>query len=105
MQRTLDESALEAIGRAAAERAWADGLTVLRRDGTVVPIPLVAEPEGLSREVLALAAREAQAILSGAVKLARALLRTGDARDRAALEEPFSGLEAEAMARLFEEAP
>jgi hypothetical protein len=105
MQRTLDESALEAIGRAAAERAWADGLSVLRPDGAVVPIPLVAEPEVLPREALALAAREAQAILSGAVKLARALLRSGDARDRAALEEPFSGLEAEAMARLFDEAP
>ncbi len=90
------------VGRAAAERAWAEGLTVLRPDGTVVPIPLVAEPEVLSRAALAAAAEEAQAILSGAVKLARTLLGSGDARDRAALVEPFSGLEAEAMARLFD---
>ena len=67
-----------------------------------MPIPLVAEPEVLSRAALAAAAREAQAILSGAVKLARTLLGSGDARDRAALVEPFSGLEAEAMARLFD---
>jgi hypothetical protein len=77
-------------------------MTVLRPDGTVVPIPLVAEPEALSRDALAAAAREAQLILSGAVKLARALLSSGDARDRSALVEPFSGLEAEAMARLFD---
>ncbi|HEY6100053.1 MAG TPA: hypothetical protein VIW03_11520, partial [Anaeromyxobacter sp.] len=74
-------------------------------DGSVVPIPLVAEPELLGRDDLALAAREAELILSGAVKLARALLAAGDARDRAALEEPFSGLEREAMAKLFTEAP
>src|SRR6266498_3292189 len=77
-------------------------MTVLRPDGVVVPIPLVAEPEVLSRAALAAAAREAQAILSGAVKLARTLLAAGDARDRAALIEPFAGLEAEAMARLFD---
>jgi hypothetical protein len=94
--------ALVRVGRAAAERAWAEGMTVLRPDGTVVPIPLVAEPEVLSRATLAEAAREAEAILSGAVKLARTLLDEGDARDRAALVGPFSGLEAEAMARLFE---
>jgi hypothetical protein len=94
--------ALVRIGRAAAERAWSEGLTVLRPDGTVIPIPLVAEPEVLSRQALAGAAREAQLILSGSVKLARALLAAGDARDRAALEGPFSGLEAEAMARLFD---
>jgi hypothetical protein len=102
MAAPFQGEALERIGRAAAERAWAEGLTVLRPDGAVVPIPLLAEPEVLSRAVLADAAREAQAILSGAVKLARALLASGDARDRAALVEPFTGLEAEAMARLFE---
>ena len=41
-----------------------------------MPIPLVAEPEVLSRDALAGAAREAQAILSGAVKLARAPARS-----------------------------
>jgi hypothetical protein len=102
MAPIFDEDALLRVGRAAAERAWAGGMTVLRPDGVVVPIPLVAEPEVLGREALAGAAREAQLILSGAVKLARALLASGDARDRAALVEPFSGLEAEAMARLFD---
>jgi hypothetical protein len=102
MKPPFDQDALVRIGRAAAERAWGGGMTVLRPDGTVVPIPLVAEPEVLSRAALAAAAREAEAILSGAVKLARALLAGGDARDRAALVEPFAGLEAEAMARLFE---
>jgi hypothetical protein len=102
MELPFDQDALVRIGRAAAERAWGEGMTVLRPDGTVVPIPLVAEPEVLSRAALAGAAAEAQAILSGAVKLARALLASGDARDRAALVEPFAGLEAEAMARLFE---
>jgi hypothetical protein len=71
----------------------------------VVPIPLLAEPEVFSRDQLQAAAAEAELILSGAVKLARALLQGGDQRDRAALVEPFSGLEAEAMGRLFEEAP
>jgi hypothetical protein len=98
----FEGEALLRVGREAAERAWAGGMTVLRPDGTVVPIPLVAEPEVLSRADLAAAAREAQAILSGSVKLARALLASGDARDRAALVEPFSGLEAEAMGRLFD---
>jgi hypothetical protein len=105
MRMIFEGEALEAVGRAAAERAWADGLTVLKADGAVAPIPLVAEPEVLSRAALAALAREAELILSGAVKLARALLRSGDARDRAALEEPFSGLEAEAMAKLFTDAP
>jgi hypothetical protein len=105
MEPIFEGDALERVGRAAAERAWAEGMTVLRPDGTVVPIPLVAEPEVRAREELAALAREAQVILSGAVKLARALLAGGDARDRAALEGPFSGLEAEAMARLFVEAP
>jgi hypothetical protein len=102
MQLSFDQDALVRIGRAAAERAWAGGMTVLRPVGSVVPFPLVAEPEVLSRAALAGAAREAEAILSGAVKLARALLASGDARDRAALVEPFAGLEGEAMARLFE---
>lgn len=101
----FSEQALEAVGREAAERAWAGGMTVLRPDGSVVPIPLVAEPEVLSREALAWAAAEAQAILSGAVKLARALLAAGEASDREALLGPFSGLEAEAMGKLFTEAP
>ncbi len=102
MESVFEGEALLRVGRAAARRAWAEGMTVLRPDGVVVPIPLVAEPEVLSRAALAAAAREAQAILSGAVKLARTLLASGDARDRAALVEPFSGLEAEAMARLFD---
>jgi hypothetical protein len=105
MEPIFEGEALERVGRAAAERAWAEGMTVLKPDGTVVPIPLVAEPEVLSREALAALAREAEVILSGAVKLARVLLSSGDARDRAALEEPFSGLEREAMAKLFGEAP
>ena len=98
----FEGKALVRVGRAAAERAWAGGMTVLRPDGSVVPIPLVAEPEVLSRDALAAVAREAQLILSGAVKLARTLLASGDARDREALSDPFSGLEAEAMARLFD---
>ncbi len=101
----FSEQVLEAVGREAAERAWAGGMTVLRPDGSVVPIPLVAEPEVLSREALSAVAAEAQAILSGAVKLARALLAAGDERDREALLGPFSGLEAEAMGKLFTEAP
>jgi hypothetical protein len=105
MTDIFDEGALAAVGREAAERAWAEGLTVLKPDGTVIPIPLVAEPEVMTRSALDGLAREAERILSGAVKLARALLASGDTRDRAALEEPFSGLEAEAMAKLFSEAP
>jgi len=105
MEPIFQGEALERVGRDAAERAWAGGMTVLRPDGSVVPIPLLAEPEALSRADLAAAAGEAQLVLSGAVKLARALLARGDDRDRAALQGPFSGLEAEAMARLFEAAP
>jgi hypothetical protein len=101
----FSDEALEAVGREAAGLAWAGGMTVLRPDGSVVPIPLVAEPEVISREALAAAAAEAQAILSGSVKLARALLDRGDERDREALLGPFSGLEAEAMGKLFSEAP
>jgi hypothetical protein len=101
----FEGDALERVGRAAAERAWAEGMTVRKPDGTVVPIPLVAEPEVFSRAELAALAREAEAILSGAVKLARFLRAAGDARDRAALEEPFSGLERQAMAKLFTDAP
>jgi hypothetical protein len=105
MADIFEGAALEAVARAAAERAWADGMTVLRPDGSVAPIPLVAEPEVLSRAALEALSREAERILSGAVKLARALLASGDALDRAALEEPFSGLEREAMAKLFTAAP
>ncbi|HVO20402.1 MAG TPA: hypothetical protein VMU15_14170 [Anaeromyxobacter sp.] len=102
MQPLFEGDALIEVARAAARRAWAEGMTVLKPDGTVVPIPLVAEPEVLSREALAGASREAERILSASVKLARALVASGDARDHAALAEPFAGLEAEAMARLFE---
>jgi hypothetical protein len=102
MEPPFQGEALVRVGRAAAERAWAEGMTVLRPDGAVVPIPLVAEPEALTRVELAAAATEAQAILSASVKLAGTLIAEGDARDRAALVEPFAGLEAEAMARLFD---
>jgi hypothetical protein len=102
MKPLFRDDQLVDVGRAAAARAWAAGMTVLRPDGSVVPIPLVAEPEVLGRAALAAAAAEAERILSGALKLARVLLASGDARDRAALVEPFSGLEAEAMARLFD---
>lgn len=97
--------ALAEVGRVAAQRAWEGGMTVLRPDGSVVPIPLVAEPEVLSRAALERVATEAHSILSGAVKLARYLVASGDARDREALLGPFQGLEAEAMAALFTEAP
>jgi hypothetical protein len=105
MEPIFEGEALKAVGRAAARRAWAGGMTVRRPDGTVIPIPLVAEPEVISRAELAAVAEEATLILSGSVKLARALLASGDARDRSALVEPFSGLEAQAMGRLFEAAP
>jgi hypothetical protein len=104
-QPIFEGEALVEVGIAAARLAWEGGMTVHRPDGTVVPIPLVAEPEVLPRATLAAAAVEAGLILSGAVKLARALLAHGDARDREALLGPFAGLEAEAMARLFDEAP
>jgi hypothetical protein len=99
------ESETAGVGGEAARAAWEGGMTVLRPDGSVVPIPLVAEPEAFPRAELTRLAAEAGAILSGAVKLARALLESGDERDREALHGPFTGLEAEAMARLFEEAP
>jgi hypothetical protein len=105
MEPIFEGEALLQVGRAAARLAWEGGMTVRKPDGTVVPIPLLAEPEVLDRAALAAAAAEAELILSGAVKLARALRHGGDPRDRAALVEPFSGLEAEAMDRLFEEAP
>jgi hypothetical protein len=93
------------IGTEAAKLAWAGGMTVLRADGEVVPIPLVAEPEVVDRARLAWLAAESNAILSGSVKLGRALLARGAPRDVEALLGPFEGLEAEAMARLFTEAP
>ncbi|MBK9519154.1 MAG: hypothetical protein IPO09_17750 [Anaeromyxobacter sp.] len=105
MQPIFEGERATEVGRAAARLAWAGGMTVLRPDGVVVPIPLLAEPEVMPRAALEAAAREAELILSGSVKLARALLASGDERDRAALVEPFAGLEAEAMARLFTEAP
>jgi hypothetical protein len=105
MEPIFQGEALVEVGRAAARLAWEGGMTVRRPDGATVPIPLVAEPEVMPRAGLEAVAREAELILSGAVKLARALLASGDARDRAALVEPFSGLEAQAMARLFDEAP
>jgi hypothetical protein len=105
MEPIFEGDRLAEVGREAARLAWEGGMTVLRPDGAVVPIPLVAEPEVMPRAALDAAAREAGLILSGAVKLARALLDHGDARDREALLGPFSGLEAEAMAKLFTEAP
>ena len=96
---------LSRVGREAARLAWRDGMSVRKPDGSVVPIPLLAEPEVYTREELAFAAEEAGAILSGAVKLARALLARGEPRDRDALIGPFEGLEAEAMGKLFSEAP
>lgn len=104
-QSIFEGEALADVGREAARLAWAGGMTVLKPDGTVVPIPLVAEPEILSLATLRAAAAEAGLILSGAVKLAKALLAQGDARDREALLGPFTGLEAEAMGKLFAEAP
>ena len=101
----LTASDVEAIGLEAARAAWAGGMTVLRPDGAVAEIPLVAEPEVFPAAQLAALAEEARVLCSGAVKLARALLVRGDERDRAALLGPFQGLEAEAMARLFDEAP
>jgi len=97
--------ALARVGREAAQLAWDGGMTVLKPDGEVVPIPLVAEPEVYSRDELAWVAEESSAILSAGVKLARALLERGDPRDLDALTGPFEGLEAEAMTRLFAEAP
>ncbi|HSM94334.1 MAG TPA: hypothetical protein VLT47_15780 [Anaeromyxobacteraceae bacterium] len=105
MEPIFEGARLEEVGREAARLAWAGGMTVLKPDGAVVPIPLVAEPEVMPRAALDAAAREAGLILSGAVRLARALLEHGDARDREALLGPFGGLEAEAMARLFDGAP
>jgi hypothetical protein len=99
------ESTVAAIGQEAARAAWDGGMTVTKPDGSVVPIPLVAEPEVFTREALTGLAVEARVILSGAVKVARALVAQGDQRDRDALLGPFEGLEAEAMARLFDEAP
>ncbi len=101
----FDDEQIARIGREAARLAWEGGMTVLRPDGEVVPIPLVAEPEVESRERLAWLAAESQSILSGSVKLARALLARGEPVDREALLGPFEGLEAEAMARLFTDAP
>ncbi|HVP66644.1 MAG TPA: hypothetical protein VMT17_05220 [Anaeromyxobacteraceae bacterium] len=96
---------LARVGADAARLAWDGGMTVRKPDGAVVPIPLVAEPEVYTRAELAWVAEESGAILSGAVKLARALLERGEARDLEALTGPFEGLEAEAMSRLFAEAP
>jgi len=96
---------LAQVGREAARLAWAGGMSVVKPDGQVVPIPLVAEPEVYSREELGWVAEESFAILSGSVKLARTLLERGDPRDREALLGPFDGLEAEAMSRLFTTAP
>ena len=101
----FNEEQIAHIGGEAARLAWKGGMTVLRPDGEVVPIPLVAEPEVESRERLSWLAAESRSILAGSVKLARALLARGDPRDREALLGPFEGLEAEAMALLFTEAP
>ncbi len=101
----FDEQQIARIGSDAARLAWEGGMTVLRPEGEVVPIPLVAEPEVETRERLAWLAAESRAILSASVKLARALLARGEPRDREALLGPFEGLEAEALSVLFTEAP
>jgi hypothetical protein len=96
---------LRAIGRAAAPDAWSHGMTVRKPDGSVVPIPLVCQPQVLPRATLESLAAQAKAILSGAVKLAGHLVRAGEPRDREALLGPFRGLEREAMEKLFAGAP
>ncbi len=101
----FEPAELTALATEAARSAWERGLTVLRPGGAVVPIPLIAQPAIFSREAFGALAAEARVILSGAVKLAKALLAHGDARDREALLGPFEGLEAEAMSRLFDTAP
>ena len=92
--------------REAARLAWAgrhDGPQAGRRGG---PDPAAGRAGGRGpASALAGSPPRPSASSPASVKLARALLARGDARDRAALVEPFSGLEAEAMARLFEEAP
>ncbi len=80
-------------------------MAVRKPDGSVVPIPLVCEPQILRRATLRSLAAQAKAILSGAVKLAGHLLSAGDPRDRQALAGPFQGLELEAMEKLFAGAP
>ena len=52
MEPIFEGEALAEVGREAARAAWEGGMTVLRPDGTVVPIPLVAEPELLPRAEL-----------------------------------------------------
>ena len=101
----FDDEQITRVGAEAARLAWAGGMTVRKPDGSVVPIPLLAEPEVETPERLAWLSAESRTILSGSVKLARALLARGDPRDREALLGPFEGLEAEAMARLFDGAP
>src|SRR3990172_4292492 len=58
----FSESALADVGRAAAEDAWRGGMTVEGPDGVVVEIPLVAEPEVLSRADLSLLAVEGRGL-------------------------------------------
>ena len=53
MEPIFGGDALVAVGRVAARLAWEGGMTVLKPDGSVVPIPLVAEPEAFTREALA----------------------------------------------------
>ena len=63
MEPIFQGEALVEVGRAAARLAWEGGMTVRRPDGTVVPIPLVAEPEAPSRAELRAVAREAESRL------------------------------------------
>ena len=44
MSLPFQGAALEAVGLEAAKRAWSEGMMVLKPDGSVVPIPLIAEP-------------------------------------------------------------
>jgi hypothetical protein len=96
----FDAATLAEVATGAARQAWDQGMTVLAPQGTVVPIPLIAEPVVLHRAHLEALAREARTILSGAVKLARTFLG-GSTGEREGLLAPFSGLERRAMERLF----
>ena len=63
----FDAKILEQIGQDAARMAWQQGMTVLKPDGDVVPIPLIAEPEIISRNELNFAADEAKAAEGAAI--------------------------------------
>ena len=79
MQRLFEGEALAAVGRAAAERAWADGLTVRKPDGAVARIARgeegSGELHGAGEDRLGLPGRPREL-------RAREHLRPGDERDR-----------------------